>query len=45
MQEAVNGKTEWKGEFEVERILSHRGPVVARQYKIRWKGYTQKYDT
>ena len=39
------GRCEWKDEFEVELILDHRGPVVAWQYKIRWKGYTQEYDT
>ena len=39
------GGCEWKDEFEVEQILDHRGPVVERQYKIRWKGHAQMYDT
>ena len=39
------GRCEWKDEFEVDKILNHRGPVVARQYQIRWKGYSQDYDT
>ena len=38
-------RCEWKNEFEVDFIVSHRGPVVARQYKIRWKGYSSDYDT
>ena len=36
------GRCEWKDEFEVEAIVGHRGPTVARQYKIRWKGYHGK---
>ena len=26
-------------------IVGHRGPTIARQYKIRWKGYPCEYDT
>ena len=33
------GRCNWKDEFEVDRIMDHRGPVVARKYKIRWKDY------
>ena len=29
----------------MDSIVTHRGPVVARQYKIRWKGYISDYDT
>ena len=25
--------------------MGHRGPIVSRQYKIRWKGYDSNYDT
>ena len=39
------GKCEWKDEYEVETIMDHRGPVTARQYKIRWKDYTPEFDT
>ena len=39
------GQCKWKDEFEVEEIVGHRGPTVARQYKIRWKGYGPDYDT
>ena len=31
------GKCEWRNGYEVEKIVGHRGPVVVRQYKIRWK--------
>ena len=30
-------RCEWKDEFEIDRIVDHRGPVVSRQYKIHWK--------
>ena len=39
------GRCKWKDEFEVDCIVGHRGPIVARQYKIRWKGYSEEYDT
>ena len=39
------GTCEWKDEFEVDHIADHRGPVTARQYKVRWKNYTSNYDT
>ena len=38
-------RCEWKNEFEVERILSCRGPLCSRQFKIRWKGYLEEDDT
>ena len=44
-QHGMKGRCEWKDEFEVEAIVGHRGPTVARQYKIRWKGYGPEYDT
>lgn len=34
-----------ENEFEVEAIVDHQGPTVARQYKIRWGGYGAEYDT
>ena len=41
------GRCEWCHEFKVEAVVGHRGPVVVRQYKIRWEGYayTSEYDT
>ena len=33
-------RCEWKDEFEIERIVSHRGPVTSRSYLVKWKGYT-----
>ena len=39
------GRCEWENEFEVESIIDHRGPIVARQYRIRWKDYSPKFDT
>ena len=39
------GRCPWKDEFEVDRIVGHRGAVVARQYKVRWKDYSEEYDT
>ena len=32
-------------EYEIERILKHRGPPKNRFYLIRWKGYTAEEDT
>ena len=40
-----SGTCKWKDEYEVESIIGHRGPVVMRWYKIRWKGFTEEYDT
>ena len=39
------GRCEWKNEFEVDSIVGHRGPIVVRKYKVRWKGYSADYDT
>ena len=39
------GSCKWKNEFVVEAIVDHRGPVISRQYKIRWKGFSSDYDT
>ena len=38
-------RCEWRDEFEVERIVQHRGAVVSRQYKVRWKNFDATYDT
>ena len=35
----------WKDEFKVDGIVGHRGAVVSRQYKVRWKDYSQEFDT
>ena len=29
----------------MDSIIDHRGPIIARQYRIRWKDYSSKYDT
>jgi len=39
------GKCKWSNEFKVDRILACRGKPWARQYKIRWDGYSEKWDT
>ena len=39
------GRCEWKDEFAVERIVDHRGPVVARKFKVRWKNYSSDFYT
>ncbi|KAL1933995.1 hypothetical protein VTP01DRAFT_8085 [Rhizomucor pusillus] len=31
--------------YEVSHIVSHRGPRHARQYRVRWTGYTAKDDS
>jgi hypothetical protein len=31
--------------FEVEKILSHKGPANRRQFKVRWKGYGEEDDS
>lgn len=30
--------------YEVSHIVNHRGPRHARQYRVRWAGYTAKDD-
>ena len=39
------GRCSWKDEYEVDRIVDHRGSVVSRQYKVRWKDYSSDFDT
>ena len=39
------GRCEWKDEYQVEAIVGHRGPLVTRKYKIRWKDYSSDFDT
>ena len=35
------GRCQWKDEFEIESIVSHRGPVTSRSYLVKWKGYPE----
>ena len=39
------GRCSWKDEYEVDKIVAHRGAVVSRQYKVRWKNYSPDFDT
>jgi hypothetical protein len=32
-------------EFEVERVLAHRGPPDDRKYRVKWKGYTNAHNS
>jgi hypothetical protein len=32
-------------EYEVERILNHRGEGASREYLVRWKGYSEEHDS
>ena len=38
------GRCQWRNEFVVDKILNHRGPVTARQYLVRWQGYSPQED-
>ena len=38
-------KCEWSNEYEVDEIVDHKGPITSRKYKIRWKGYSNEWDT
>ena len=38
-------KCKWKTEFEVDKIVNHKGPVTGRKYLVRWKNYTHEWDT
>ena len=38
-------KCEWADEFEVHKIVGHKGPTTSRKYKISWKGYDAEWDT
>lgn len=33
-----DGRRKWKDEFEVEKIVDHRGSITRRSYLIKWKG-------
>ena len=39
------GKCEWRNEYEVEQIIDHRGPTIAKQYHIKWKNYPKEFNT
>ena len=32
-------------EYEVERVLAHRGPPDDRKYRVKWKGYTNAHNS
>lgn len=34
------GTCQWKDEYEIERVLNHRGPITNRSYLVKWKGYS-----
>ena len=36
------GTCKWKDEFELERVLSHRGPVTNRSYLVKRKDYADE---
>jgi len=38
-------KCEWADEYEVEKIVGHKGTITSRQYKVRWKDYSELWDT
>ena len=38
-------RCEWSNEFEVDKIVDHKGPITSRKYKISWKGYSDEWDT
>ena len=39
------GVKQWKNEFVVEKILSHKGPVTVRMYLMLWQGYSPQEDS
>ena len=47
MQRGLNihkGHCQWKNEFEIEKILGHKGTLANRMFQIRWKGYNSGWD-
>ena len=38
-------RCEWRNEFELEKIVSHRGPVTSRSFLIKWKGYPESENS
>lgn len=38
-------KCVWTDEFEVNKIVGHKGPITSRKYKVSWKGYSEQWDT
>ena len=34
-------RCEWRNEFELEKIVNHRGPITRRSYLVKWKGYPE----
>ena len=39
------GTCQWKDEFEMDKIISHRGPITNRSYLVKWKGYTDEENS
>ena len=39
------GRCPWKDECEFGRIVNHKGPIIDRKYRVRWKGYNEEDDT
>ena len=38
-------RCQWRNEFVVEKILDHKDPVTARNYLVRWYGYTAQHES
>lgn len=45
LQTTFHYETEEDNEFEVEKIVSHRGPPRRREYLIKWLGYDESENT
>jgi hypothetical protein len=39
------GRCEWRNEFKIDRIVASKGPVFAKQFKIRWAGFSEEEDS